>query len=156
MTQDLPDLGQGRACSQELRPGGMPESVRMGSRDPGALRSDQYDAGNIARSESLQWCIELQEHGIFPAVGTSMVQIISQGGPHVVRQRQFLLAGSLATDQDLPGPPVHVLQQQGRYFAGSQLQPAHENQNCVVQQARHGPAVARSQQGIDGSSGLRV
>jgi hypothetical protein len=55
----------------------------------------------------------------------------------------------LAVDDDLPGPPIEIVEPQSRDFNRAQAQPCEQEQDRIVARAGRVPAVTRGQQPVD-------
>ena len=75
-----------------------------------------------------------------------MFEIARQGGSHIDRQRELLVAVGLAVHGQRPGPPVDVIQRQRGGLAGPQAQPSQQGHDREVASSHRGGLITGSQQ----------
>ena len=136
MAQYIRHRFEGRTATDHVRGDGMTEHVRTRPRGrhpsipkrlcrhyPDGLRAVE---GPIGRTQ-------VQKHSPLAARGTAVLQVGGQCGSSILGQRKDALPVVLACAyQQLPLPPVNVLQAQAEDFTGTQAQARQQEQDGPV------------------------
>ena len=95
------------------------------------------------------WCLDTDEQAAVQCGGRpAVLQVGRDSLARVGRQRKLVAAVALASDGDLPEPPVDIVQAQPGDLASPQSHPREQRQHRQITAAIRGPAVTRRQQGL--------
>src|ERR1022692_1765164 len=120
----------------------MPEPVRSHGRQAGSLASPLNDITDQVRADRSAGGPAGQEQVAGAFRITSAGQAGDQGFTDLRWQREPVLPVSLAADDELPGPPVHVAQLQARDLDGAQAEPGDQNHYREIHEPAGGGPVA--------------
>lgn len=117
LTKHLTDLGQRRPCPQHLCRGRVAQPMSPNARQPGPVTRRAHHPRDSAPVHALAWRGHPQKQR--PALATwSATQVRHDRLADIGRQRQHVLAVALAVEQQHPGPPVDVVQDDRSDLAG--------------------------------------
>jgi len=149
VTQDLGNLFEGRATTEHLRRGGVPE-LMCGPRTQVGTQArlshthlDRFHGEPAGGSHARQK--ELSRLRGRP----STLQVVYDRFADVFRERKPVLLRSLASHQDLALEPVQVAELESRYFSCPQAEARKQEQDRVIPSAEGGPAVTALQELLD-------
>ncbi len=142
MPQDLADLGQRHAGSDQRCRQRVAQAVRADRRDPGTVAGAPHDRRHPATPQRANGRERPQEE--LPPVGlrAAPLQVAHERFSDVDGQWKPVLSPALAPHHDLPGSPVDVVEAQRCDLAGAQAEAEQHEQHGVVPAAVAAPAVA--------------
>ena len=149
MTQEVLDLGQRGARTEQLRCGEMAQPVRVDAAEAGPLRGGGHDMRHAGGTERCQGSEQADEDGATLHAGRAPAKVRRDRRAHVCRQGHALGPVSLAVHDDLSNTPLQVVEAQGRHFGGAQAETDQRGDDRKVAESSKGPAIADGEQALD-------
>jgi len=112
---------------------------------PGALCRGRHHAADRTWTHRAMRSERSHENRPVKRAGRSTTtQIAGQRAADVDRQRQAIVAVSLAVDQELAGTPIDVIEHETRNLAAAQAEPSHQDHDReIAPPDRRAPVTAR-------------
>jgi hypothetical protein len=130
--------------THELAGQGVPEPMGSHVWQPGPQAGPLDDVPDQVSADRAAGCPTRQEQLASPLRFAAAGQVGDQGFTNLRRQREPVLPASLAADDELAGPPVHVAQLQAGDFDRPQAQPRDQHHDREVADADVAAALSPS------------
>ena len=108
-------------------------TASMRGRGAGKLVGAPHDPGDVHRRERTEGGIQAQKHMPFCAVGTVPLDVVQQGFPRCLAERDTDGAASLGRrERDRPGPPGNICKGEAHELKGAHAITHQEREHGVI------------------------